>query len=56
MQEIRCHHCDRLLAKALFQELEIKCPRCKTLNFQKVVEPQPEAPLSVANIEVKNDK
>lgn len=54
MIEIRCI-CGRLLAKAKFQEIAIKCPRCKTLNNMKAIEPQIKAPTS-ANVEVKNDK
>ncbi|PNK59470.1 Com family DNA-binding transcriptional regulator [Psychrobacter sp. FDAARGOS_221] len=32
MQSIRCKSCNKLLAKARYQQLEIKCPRCKLLN------------------------
>ncbi|WP_460116413.1 Com family DNA-binding transcriptional regulator [Pseudomonas sp. H2_D02] len=33
MQDIRCGLCCRKLASASgFQELQIKCPRCRTLN------------------------
>ena len=36
MQDIRCGHCCRKLAVASgFQELQIKCPRCRTLNHIK---------------------
>ncbi|WP_201017539.1 Com family DNA-binding transcriptional regulator [Pseudomonas cichorii] len=36
MQEIRCGHCSRKLAAACgFIELQIKCPRCRTLNHLK---------------------
>ncbi|WLG94558.1 Com family DNA-binding transcriptional regulator [Pseudomonas sp. FP198] len=36
MQNIRCGHCCRKLATASgFQELQIKCPRCRTLNHIK---------------------
>ncbi|MCV4272280.1 Com family DNA-binding transcriptional regulator [Pseudomonas capsici] len=36
MQEIRCGHCSRKLAAARgFIELQIKCPRCRTLNHLK---------------------
>nr|WP_248915877.1 Com family DNA-binding transcriptional regulator [Pseudomonas moorei] len=36
MQEIRCGHCGRKLAAVLgFIELQIKCPRCRTLNHLK---------------------
>lgn len=30
--EIRCGHCERLLGKGIASDLEIKCPRCGTLN------------------------
>ncbi|MBS9781675.1 MAG: Com family DNA-binding transcriptional regulator [Gammaproteobacteria bacterium] len=32
MQNIRCQQCNKLLAKADFKQLEIKCPRCKFFN------------------------
>ncbi|EPW0774011.1 Com family DNA-binding transcriptional regulator [Escherichia albertii] len=32
MQNIRCKNCYKLLARASFHHIEIKCPRCKTLN------------------------
>ncbi|NBB09357.1 Com family DNA-binding transcriptional regulator [Pseudomonas sp. SLFW] len=36
MLEIRCGHCGRKLAAASgFTELQIKCPRCRTLNHLK---------------------
>ncbi|WP_371856964.1 Com family DNA-binding transcriptional regulator [Pseudomonas sp. NFACC44-2] len=36
MQDIRCGNCCRKLAAASgFQELQIKCPRCRTLNHLK---------------------
>ncbi|WP_363317780.1 Com family DNA-binding transcriptional regulator [uncultured Amphritea sp.] len=28
MQDIRCQHCNKLLAKAIYTLIEIKCPRC----------------------------
>ncbi|QEW06358.1 Com family DNA-binding transcriptional regulator [Nitrincola iocasae] len=28
---IRCNNCNKLLAKGIFQKIEIKCPRCKRL-------------------------
>ncbi|EIG4756814.1 Com family DNA-binding transcriptional regulator [Escherichia coli] len=31
-RNIRCRHCNKLLARASFSYLEVKCPRCKTLN------------------------
>ncbi|KMQ72836.1 Com family DNA-binding transcriptional regulator [Marinobacter subterrani] len=32
MHNIRCGSCNRLLAKGLFEQLEIKCPRCGKIN------------------------
>ncbi|ASC96507.1 Com family DNA-binding transcriptional regulator [Pseudomonas aeruginosa] len=33
MFDVRCGGCNRLLARASgFQHLQIKCPRCRTLN------------------------
>ncbi|HFW4795135.1 TPA: Com family DNA-binding transcriptional regulator [Salmonella enterica subsp. enterica serovar Newport] len=29
---VRCRHCNKLLARASFNFIEVKCPRCKTLN------------------------
>ncbi|EAT8527796.1 Com family DNA-binding transcriptional regulator [Salmonella enterica] len=29
---VRCQHCNKLLARAYFAYIEVKCPRCKTLN------------------------
>jgi phage FluMu protein Com len=43
MNEIRCR-CGRLLAKAIYISIEIKCPRCKTLNRLKIEESQTPAP------------
>ncbi|EOT3859594.1 Com family DNA-binding transcriptional regulator, partial [Escherichia coli] len=31
-RNIRCRHCNKLLARASFSYLEVKCPRSKTLN------------------------
>ncbi|WP_076424517.1 Com family DNA-binding transcriptional regulator [Aquipseudomonas alcaligenes] len=46
MKDIRCGGCDRLLARASrFDSLQIKCPRCRTLNHLKA-ESLPEAPSS----------
>ena len=36
LRNLRCGECARLLAKAReFDELQIKCPRCGTLNHLK---------------------
>ncbi|WP_080482094.1 Com family DNA-binding transcriptional regulator [Pseudomonas syringae] len=43
MQEIRCGHCGRKLAAACgYVELQIKCPRCRTLNHLKAQSLLPE--------------
>ncbi|WP_420555166.1 Com family DNA-binding transcriptional regulator [Neptuniibacter marinus] len=38
MQNIRCKQCNKLLAKAIFQQLEIKCSRCGAIN-QRTMSP-----------------
>ncbi|EKH8214353.1 Com family DNA-binding transcriptional regulator [Salmonella enterica] len=30
---VRCRHCNKLLARVSFDFIEVKCPRCKTLNI-----------------------
>ncbi|ECJ4226111.1 Com family DNA-binding transcriptional regulator [Salmonella enterica subsp. enterica] len=30
---VRCRRCNKLLARASFDFIEVKCPRCKTLNI-----------------------
>ncbi|WP_374349190.1 Com family DNA-binding transcriptional regulator [Chitinimonas sp.] len=50
MNEIRCGHCQRLLARAVFSKIEIKCPRCGTFNIQSAVSAMPERPLSVESM------
>ncbi|WP_173084457.1 Com family DNA-binding transcriptional regulator [Fundidesulfovibrio magnetotacticus] len=42
MREIRCGHCKRLLAKGSVVEIEIKCPRCQTLNHVRAASPSTE--------------
>ncbi|AYM97124.1 Com family DNA-binding transcriptional regulator [Acidovorax sp. 1608163] len=37
-----CPKANRLLARAVFQVIEIKCPRCGTLNNLRAASPQPE--------------
>ncbi|HEM7785391.1 TPA: Com family DNA-binding transcriptional regulator [Acinetobacter baumannii] len=46
MQNLKCQCCFKLLAKsAAFDQIEIKCPRCKTLNtFQSTLSALPECP------------
>lgn len=36
MNLIKCKSCGRLLAKGEYRTLEIKCPRCKTLNIMSI--------------------
>ncbi len=49
MKECRCKRCNKLLAKAEYELIEIKCPRCKRLNRLKATEPLTTAPSS-ANV------
>lgn len=45
MQDIRCGQCRRKLAAASgFIELQIKCPRCRTLNHLKAPSLPPSVP------------
>lgn len=44
MESIRCN-CGRLLCKAVYDAIEIKCPRCGRLNsFKRAPSPPPERP------------
>ncbi|PKM31722.1 MAG: Com family DNA-binding transcriptional regulator [Gammaproteobacteria bacterium HGW-Gammaproteobacteria-11] len=44
---LRCGSCNRMLAKTSSASvIEIKCPRCGTLNHQKAMSLQTCAPLS----------
>lgn len=36
MEEIRCKHCGKLLAKAKVADVEIVCPKCKFKYIYKV--------------------
>lgn len=42
MQEIRCCQCSKKLAVGEYVRLDIKCPRCKTMNYMRTVSPEPE--------------
>lgn len=43
MKFIQCQNCDRKLLKiGKFDELSIKCPRCKTINHLSVTNAKPE--------------
>lgn len=43
-KEIRCGHCNKLLGKGTARDLEIKCPRCGTLNHVRDIIPCSEPP------------
>lgn len=45
MKNVNCGHCGRKLAIAEYIEIQIKCPRCKTLNHLRAESPPP-APMS----------
>jgi len=39
LREVRCLTCNKLLGKIKGEaEIEIKCPRCGTVNVMKIVE------------------
>jgi len=42
MDEIRCGACGKKLGDGIYQTLQIKCPRCRTLNFLRAQSPKPE--------------
>lgn len=42
LEEIRCRHCHKLLAKGHALELEIKCPRCGAYTILRAVRPSLE--------------
>lgn len=44
METVRCGKCSKLFAKADFIQIEIKCPRCGTLNLVRAESPKPERP------------
>ncbi len=44
MQDIRCRQCAKLLARAVYTYLEIKCPRCRVINSLKAESLAPERP------------
>ncbi|MGJ7611290.1 MULTISPECIES: Com family DNA-binding transcriptional regulator [unclassified Variovorax] len=41
MEEMRCGRCSKKLAVAQYLRLEIKCPRCGTLNVWRAQSPTP---------------
>ncbi|WP_127807131.1 Com family DNA-binding transcriptional regulator [Hydrogenophaga sp. NH-16] len=44
MNEIRCGACSRKLGAGEFTVLQIKCPRCGTINHLRAESPSPERP------------
>ncbi|WP_432745753.1 Com family DNA-binding transcriptional regulator [Methylobacter sp. G7] len=42
MNDIRCGACSKKLGMGIYQTLQIKCPRCNTLNFLRAESPKPE--------------
>ncbi len=36
LKEIRCEDCKKLLAKLKDDDIELKCPRCKKVNKEKI--------------------
>ncbi|WP_176648841.1 Com family DNA-binding transcriptional regulator [Duganella sp. SG902] len=42
MKEIRCGNCHRKLAEGEYTRLNIKCPRCGTMNQLRTESPEPE--------------
>jgi len=46
IEEVRCGSCRKLLAKASCKRIQIKCPRCGTLNDMRAVEPLTRTPSS----------
>lgn len=54
VEEVRCGKCHRLLAKASYSRLQIKCPRCGAINDLRAVEPPTRAPLSAGAKEASN--
>ena len=45
LDEIRCGTCSKKLGEGKYRELEIKCPRCGTLNYLRAApSPSPERP------------
>ncbi|MFZ6747416.1 Com family DNA-binding transcriptional regulator [Undibacterium sp. Ren11W] len=53
MQDIRCGNCHKKLAEGEYRRLNIKCPRCSTINQLSAVSTYPERP--GASIEVSNN-
>src|SRR5450830_506186 len=54
-KEVRCGHCSKKLAVAIFVRLDIKCPRCGTLNVLRAESPSPERHRASSTPETKDD-
>lgn len=44
LDEIRCCHCGKLLAKGRAKEMEFKCPRCGAFTILRAECPDSEPP------------
>ncbi|MDO8180143.1 MAG: Com family DNA-binding transcriptional regulator [Undibacterium sp.] len=55
MIEIRCGNCHKKLGEGEYQRLNIKCPRCNTLNQLSAVSAHPERPGASLGV-TSNDK
>ncbi|WP_132257539.1 Com family DNA-binding transcriptional regulator [Paucimonas lemoignei] len=49
MQEIRCGNCNKKLGAGEYQRLQIKCPRCGTMNHLKAESLENERPGASVN-------
>ncbi|WP_083300963.1 Com family DNA-binding transcriptional regulator [Jeongeupia sp. USM3] len=49
MDEIRCGHCRKLLARGHYLHLQIKCPRCGAINDLRAASPIARAPASATD-------
>lgn len=55
MEIVRCGRCQRKLAEAQYLRLEIKCPRCGTMNILRAERPTLERP-GASNVESNYDQ
>lgn len=63
METVRCGQCQRKLAEAQYTRLEIKCPKCGTLNVLRASaadhsspSPTPERPRASSKSELDDDE
>ena len=45
MKETRCISCNKLLLKGIYTQIELKCPRCKTVQAHHGHTPEPTQPV-----------